>query len=68
MVTFRVSVDVPESRCVEVKLPAEVAAGKVDLVVHVMPSLTKFRRRRLPLAQWADRHEERWTDKMGAAK
>lgn len=68
MVTFRVSVDVPEDRCVEVRLPAEVSPGKVDLVVHVTPSAGRIRRRRLPLAHWADRHEERWADTVVSAR
>jgi hypothetical protein len=68
MITFRVSTELPESHHVELTLPAEIPAGKVDLVVHVMPPCAgRIRRRRLPLAHWTDRHLERWAGKLGSA-
>ncbi len=65
MITFRISAEVKDDRRVELTLPAEVPAGKAELVVSVLPQVAeRSKRPRALLADWADENAEHWGERM----
>ena len=65
MISFRVSIEVPEDRRILLDLPSEVPTGPAELTVTIAPKASApTRRPRSSLADWAEQQAEHWGNQL----
>ncbi len=66
MITFRITTDVTDDRCILLTLPPEVPTGQAELTVTVASSAPDNKLPRTSLADWAEANAEHWGNQLSS--